>query len=128
MTNKTLLVIHAVIYEVFAILLFFFPDLMWPLYGVEINDQYAQFLSQHNSIFLGGLGIMCWLLRDLKQGSDIACRVLLGLLGTNGIGVVITLYACFKGIFFGFGWTDPAFFALLTILCFVQIKKTAHKH
>ena len=37
MTNKTLLVIHAVIYEVFAILLFFFPDLMWPLYGVEIK-------------------------------------------------------------------------------------------
>ena len=121
MTNRTFLSAHGVIYMFFALALFFIPTVLWPNYGLQLNDQYAVFLSQHNSIFLGGIGIISFLFRDAGEGSDAARKVLTGLLWTNVLGVVITLYACLTGIFTGFGWSDPIFFALLAVLCVVQL-------
>ena len=78
------LIIHSAIYAVFAIVLFFIPDLLWPFYGVEVNDQYARFLSQHNSIFLGGVAIIAFLCRNAATRELIT-----GLLFTNILGVVV---------------------------------------
>ena len=122
MTNKTFLTAHGTIYVFFALALFFAPTLLWPNYGLELNDRYAVFLSQHNTIFLGGIGIISLLFRDVAEG-DIARRILTGLMWTNILGVIITLYAAFTGIFTGFGWSDPIFFALLAVLSFAQIRK-----
>ncbi|MCG7585930.1 hypothetical protein [Photobacterium sp. OFAV2-7] len=122
MNSKTFLTVHAAIYGVFALALFFVPALMWPMYGVELNDQYALFLSQHNSIFLGGIAAISFLLREIEQGL-MAKKLFKGLLVTNLLGVVITLYACFTGVFVGFGWSDPVFFALLSFLNYAQYKK-----
>ena len=118
-----LITIHSVIYAIFALALLLAPQMMWPIYGVEINDQYAKFLSQHNSIFLGGIAILCWLLRDTLGSIPVAHKVLLGLFWTNALGVAITLYACLTGVFSGFGWSDPAFFGLLCVICIFQISK-----
>ena len=123
MSNKTFLTIHSVIYASFAIALFFLPSLLWPLYGVQLNDQYAHFLSQHNSIFLGSIAIIGFLFRDIETQSIASKKLLTGLMWTNILGFVITLYACINGIFIGFGWSDPIFFALLSVLCFLQMKK-----
>ncbi|MGX9352733.1 hypothetical protein ACS3QZ_16170 [Shimia sp. W99] len=119
MTPRTFLTLHGAIYAVFAVALFVVPGLLWPNYGVELNDRYAVFLSQHNSIFLGGIAIISILLRDT---TDIAIqrKILTGLMWTNTLGVAITLYAALTGIFTGFGWSDPAFFALLAVLSFLQ--------
>ena len=122
MNNKTFLTVHGVIYSVFALALFFGPHIMWPMYGVELNDQYAVFLSQHTSIFLGGIAVISLLLRDIDSGF-IAKKLLLALFITNVLGVVITLYAGIIEIFVGFGWSDPAFFILLSILSYLQFKK-----
>ena len=116
MKIKHLLVIHGVIYAFFAIALFFVPDALWPLYGVQVNDQYARFLSQHNSIFLGGVAIIAFFCRNIERP-----EVVKGLLWTNVLGVVVTLYAGVNGVFVGFGWSDPAFFALMAGLCLWQI-------
>ncbi len=121
MTNKTFLTAHGVIYVFFALALFFIPGILWPNYGLQLNDQYAVFLSQHNSIFLGGIGITSYLFRDAPQGSETARSILKGLMWTNVLGAVITLYACFTGIFTGFGWSDPIFFTLLAVLSFFQL-------
>lgn len=123
MTNRTFLSAHGVIYMFFALALFFIPTVLWPNYGLQLNDQYAVFLSQHNSIFLGGIGIISFLFRDADHGGDAARKVLTGLLCTNVLGVIITLYACFTGVFTGFGWSDPIFFALLAVLSMVQLRK-----
>ena len=123
MNNRTFLTVHGGIYVVFALVLFFIPSLVWPIYGVELNDQYAYFLSQHTSIFLGGLGAISLLLRDIGQ-SKTAKRLFLGLFITNSLGVLITLYAGAIGIFTGFGWSDPVFFTLLSVLSYGQFKKT----
>ena len=119
MTPRTFLTLHGAIYAVFAVALFVVPGLLWPNYGVELNDRYAVFLSQHNSIFLGGIAIISILLRDT---TDIATqhKILTGLMWTNTLGVAITLYAALTGIFTGFGWSDPAFFALLAVLSLLQ--------
>ncbi len=122
MNSRTFLTIHGGIYVVFALALFFIPSLVWPMYGVELNDQYAYFLSQHTSIFLGGLGTISLLLKDIEQG-ETAKRLFLGLLITNSLGVVITLYAGVIGVFIGFGWSDPAFFTVLSVLSYFQFKK-----
>ncbi|WP_299015241.1 hypothetical protein [uncultured Photobacterium sp.] len=122
MQNRTFLVVHGAIYSVFAVALFFIPSLMWPMYGVQVNDQYAYFLSQHNSIFLGGIAALNFLFRNIER-SELSAKLFQGLMITNILGLIITLYACFKGIFVGFGWSDPAFFALLTALSFIQLKK-----
>ena len=122
MTNRTFLTVHGVIYTVFAFALFFVPTMMWPMYGVQINDQYALFLSQHTSIFLGGIAAVSLMLRDVESGNT-AKQLFKALLVTNVLGVAITTYAGITGVFVGFGWSDPAFFLLLSVLTFLQLKK-----
>lgn len=122
MTNRTFLTVHGVIYTVFAFALFFVPTMMWPMYGVQINDQYALFLSQHTSIFLGGIAAVSLMLRDVEP-SNTAKQLFKALLATNLLGVLITTYAGITGVFVGFGWSDPAFFLLLSALTFIQWKK-----
>ncbi len=122
MTNRTFLTVHGVIYTVFAFALFFVPTMMWPMYGVQINDQYALFLSQHTSIFLGGIAAVSLMLRDVES-SNTAKQLFKALLVSNLLGVVITTYAGITGVFVGFGWSDPAFFLLLSALTFIQWKK-----
>ncbi|OBY25010.1 hypothetical protein [Leisingera sp. JC1] len=123
MSNRTFLTAHSVIYAFFALALFFAPGLLWPNYGVELNDRYAWFLSQHNSIFLGGIAVISFLFRDAPSGSGEGRKILTGLMWTNLLGLVVTFYAGATGIFTGFGWSDPAFFALLSLLCFLQLRK-----
>jgi len=122
MNNKTFLTLHGGIYVAFALALFFIPHQMWPIYGVEINDQYAYFLSQHTSIFLGGIAAVCLFLRHIEHAETIR-QLLKALIVTNLLGVIITGYAGVVGIFVGFGWSDPAFFVLLTILSYLQFDK-----
>lgn len=122
MNNKTFLTIHGTIYTLFALALFFVPSLMWSMYGVEINDQYAYFLSQHTSIFLGGVAAVSWLMREIESGLAMT-QLLKALLIGNLLGVIITAYAGVTGIFVGFGWSDPAFFALLSVMNWRQLKK-----
>lgn len=122
MTNKVFLSVHGIIYFIFAFALFLIPDAIWPMYGVQINDQYAYFLSQHTSIFLGGIALISWLLREIETGL-VAKKLFLALLLTNLLGAVITIYAGITGVFVGFGWTDPAFFTLLSIVSYRQYSK-----
>ncbi|EGA65616.1 hypothetical protein [Vibrio brasiliensis] len=120
MNNRIFFTIHGAIYTVFALALFFVPTIMWPMYGVEINDQYAYFLSQHTSIFLGGVAAVSLFLRNVEHAETMK-QLLKALLVTNILGVAITGYAGLTGIFVGFGWSDPAFFALLSLLSFRQL-------
>ena len=120
MTNRLFLTLHGSIYTVFAFALFFLPTMMWPMYGVEINDKYAYFLSQHTSIFLGGVAAVSLFLRTIEHRETMQ-QLLKALLVTNLLGVVITGYAGFTGIFVDFGWSDPAFFALLSLLSYWQL-------
>ena len=83
MTNRTFLTVHGVVYTVFAFALFFVPTIMWPMYGVQINDQYALFLSQHTSIFLGGIAAVSLMLRNVESGHT-AKQLFKALLITNG--------------------------------------------
>ncbi|WP_025819794.1 hypothetical protein [Shewanella marina] len=122
MTNKNFLTLHAAIYLVFALALFFIPNIFWPIYGVEINDKYAYFLSQHTSIFLGGIAAISYMLKDIEQGA-IAKKLLTALLIANVLGTIITVYAGLTGIFVGFGWSDPAFFTFLSVLTYLQLRK-----
>ena len=122
MNNKTFLSLHSVIYFIFALALFFLPMLVWPMYGLEINDKYAYFLSQHTSIFLGGLGAVSLFLRNIKDAEAIR-QLIKALITTNLLGVIITSYAGITGIFVGFGWSDPVFFAALTVLGYLQLNK-----
>ena len=122
MTNKTFLSVHGIIYFIFAFALFLIPAVVWPMYGVQLNDQYAYFLSQHTSIFLGGIALISWLLREVETG-EVAKKLFLALFLTNILGVTITLYAAMTGVFVGFGWSDPVFFTLLSIASYHQYSK-----
>lgn len=122
MNNRAFLTLHGSIYFVFALVLFFLPTQVWPMYGVEINDKYAYFLSQHTSIFLGGLGAVSLLFRNINDGEAVK-QILKALIITNLLGIIITSYAGITGIFVGFGWSDPAFFTVLTVLSYWQLRK-----
>ncbi|WP_440877205.1 hypothetical protein [Thalassotalea sp. PLHSN55] len=122
MSNQTFFTVHGTIYLVFALALFFLPTQIWPIYGLEINDKYANFLSQHTSIFLGGLAAVSLFLRKISDEEAVE-QLLKALIVTNLLGVVITAYAGIVGIFVGFGWSDPAFFLILTIVSSWQLKR-----
>jgi len=121
-SNPYFLLIHSSIYAIFGIGLFFCPTLLWPNYGVQLNDQYAVFLSQHNSIFLGGIAIIGFLFRDIENKSIFAQKLFKGLLWTNVLGLIITLFACVNHVFTGFGWSDPIFFLILSVLNYLKLK------
>ncbi|WIG82977.1 hypothetical protein KFZ68_19335 [Photobacterium damselae] len=121
MTHRTFLRIHGFIYALFALALFFIPTILWPLYGVQINDKYALFLSQHTSIFLGGIAAICLLLQNITEEGTTK-QLLKALLVTNVLGLVITTYGSLMGILVAFGWSDPVFFLLLSVLAFRQLK------
>lgn len=121
MTNKTFLTFHGCIYLIFSLALFFIPTIIWPIYGVEINDKYAYFLSQHTTIFLGGIAAISLLLKDIEAGIT-AKKLFIALLILNILGALITVYAGVTGIFVGFGWSDPAFFIILSIFTYLQLK------
>ncbi len=122
MHSRLFLTIHGVIYSLFTIALFVIPSIMWPVYGVQINDQYALFLSQHTSIFLGGIAAVSFMMRGV---SDLYAQFQLikALLITNLLGVVITTYAGITGIFVGLGWSDPLFFLVLSVITYIQLKR-----
>jgi len=120
MNYKTFLSLHCAIYSVFALVLFFLPTLVWPMYGLEINDKYAYFLSKHTSIFLGGLAAASLFFRNIKDIEAIR-QLIKALIATNLLGVIITSYAGITGVFIGFGWSDPVFFAVLTVLGYLQL-------
>lgn len=122
MTNKTFLTFHGCIYLIFSLALFFIPTIIWPIYGVEINDKYAYFLSRHTTIFLGGIAAISLLLKDIEAGIT-AKKLFIALLILNILGALITVYAGVTGIFVGFGWSDPAFFIILSIFTYLQFKK-----
>jgi len=124
--NRTFLIVHSSIYAIFAIVLFFLPQIMWPAYGLHLNDKYAIFLSQHNSIFLGGIAILGFLFRDVENGSKTAHKLFTGLMLTNILGVIVTFYAAITEIFVGFGWSDPAFFMLLAVMSYVKLKNNKY--
>ncbi|MBL1320656.1 MAG: hypothetical protein COA63_006295 [Methylophaga sp.] len=126
MSNKLFFNIHSIIYAAFALALFFIPDYLWPIYGLEVNDQYARFLSQHNSIFLGGIAGIIYFFRNIETKTESAQNLLKGLVFTNILGFIITLYACINGIFVGFGWSDPVFFGGLAGLSLWQLKKRSN--
>lgn len=119
--NRTFLIVHSSIYAIFAIALLFLPQVMWPVYGLHLNDKYAIFLSQHNSIFLGGIAILGFLFRDVEEGSKTAHKLFTSLMLTNILGVIITLYAALTEIFVGFGWSDPAFFLLMAVMSYIKL-------
>ena len=73
MSNQTFFTVHGTIYLVFALALFFLPTQIWPMYGLEINDKYANFLSQHTSIFLGGLAAVSLFLRKVSDKEAVFC-------------------------------------------------------
>lgn len=120
---KIFLTIHSSIYLIFALILFLIPYEIWPVYGMEINDQYAKFLSQHNSIFLGGIAFIGFFLRNIKLDNVISIQIIKGLMATNLLGFIITFYACINGYFSGLGWSDPIFFLVLVFASFIQMKK-----
>ena len=122
MNNKQFFTLHGAIYSTFAFALFFIPTLMWPMYGLQINDQYAYFLSQHTSIFLGGIAAVSLFLREIEAGWA-ATQLLKAFLVTNLLGAIITTYAGVTGIFVGFGWSDPAFFVGLSAVTYAQLRK-----
>lgn len=126
MNNRLFFTLHSGIYTLFAIALFVVPSQMWPMYGLEINDQYAYFLSQHTSIFLGGIAAVSGLLRNIEHQQTVE-QLLKAFVITNLLGFIITGYAAIVGIFSGLGWSDPAFFALLTGLSGYQLKVQSSK-
>lgn len=79
-------------------------------------------LEYYTSIFLGGIAAISFMLRDIETVL-IAKKLFTALMMNNLLGVVITIYAGITGIFVGFGWSDPAFFTLLSIFSYLQMKK-----
>ncbi len=92
------------------------------MYGVQINDQYALFLSQHTSIFLGGIAAVSLMLRDVGSGNT-AKQLFKALLVTNVLGVAITTYAGITGVFVGFGWSDPTLLFAIEYAHFSSIEE-----
>ncbi|WP_034246258.1 hypothetical protein [Aquimarina atlantica] len=122
MNTKIFLTIHGLIYTLFGVGMFLFPNIFWETYGAKLKDKYTFFLVQHTTIFLGGSTIVISFYGDFKENSEKAKKILYDLLFTSIIGDIITSLAIFKSIFYDFSWIDLIFFLGICILTLIKLK------
>lgn len=122
MTTRTFLIIHSIIYTLFAVGLFATPALMLRMFGVEHDDPFIIFLVQDNSVFLAGIAVLGFLFRDVKECSSEARKIILVFLIMAILGFALTFYTLLNGGLSGpLGWTDACSFAVLIILASLQM-------
>ena len=113
MTLRNLFVLNAVVALAFAAGFLVIPGTLWTLYGLT-PDAEVNLVGQYFAVELVAVGLVSWLVRNVV---DVAVLrgITLGLLISDTIGLVLSLYAIFSGLFGAFGWSAVVvylFFAL----------------
>jgi hypothetical protein len=114
MSLKIFLSVKTLISLVFGLGTMFIPELLLPLYDVNLSSQ-GYFFARLLGATLVGLGSICWFTREEDSGR-FRESIILSLFVTDTLGFIVTLMAQLQGLVNILGWSNVAIWGVLAVL------------
>jgi hypothetical protein len=112
MRVATFLTIKAIVSLLFGVALALIPATLMDWYGVTL-DESGTFMAQTVGACLIGIGLICWLGREVSD--DGRRSITLALFIGDSVGFIVTLLAQLAGLMSGLGWVNVAIWLLLAL-------------
>jgi hypothetical protein len=112
MKLSSFLVIKAIVCAIFGIGFVFLPRALMSIYGATL-DTTGVFMSQLFGAVFIGIGLICWLYKNMD--SNILKGITYALCITDSIGFIIALFNQLSGNFNAFGWINVALWFLFAL-------------
>lgn len=103
MKFQTLMVLKAVVCLVFGLAILLMPELLYSIYGLQLNPSGTYPAREYGAAMMGVL-MITWFARNARE-SDALRAIILGLCVYNAIGFVVTLVAVISGLMNLLGWS-----------------------
>ncbi len=101
----------AVVEVIFGIGFVLMPATLAPLFGMDLNAAGIVMAQLFGVVFIFG-SIVLWMARN-EPANDTAMRaIILGVVVSNAIGFLVTLFATLGGVWNALGWLPTALFAI----------------
>jgi hypothetical protein len=113
MNLKTFLSFKALVSLVFGFISLCIPTIIFPYYGVNLDEQGVVF-SQWFGAMTIGIGFICWFARA-ESRTALRQNILLSLFICDTIGFVVALVGQIKGMANMLGWSNVIIWLILAI-------------
>ncbi len=113
MKLKTLLVFNAIVALVYGVGFVLVPATVLTLYGATVSPS-ANLVGQLFGVTLIGIGLICWLARNVTDPGAQRAIVLAQLIATV-IGVIVAVMGTISGVMNAVGWSAVVIYLLLAL-------------
>jgi len=113
MNLKTLLVFNAIVALVYGVGFVLVPATVLTLYGATVSPS-ANLVGQLFGVTLIGIGLICWLARNVTDPGAQRAIVLAQLIATV-IGVIVAVMGTISGVMNAVGWSAVVIYLLLAL-------------
>ena len=113
MKLKTLLVFNAIVALVYGVGFVLVPATVLTLYGATVSPS-ANLVGQFFGVTLIGIGLICWLARNVTDPGAQRAIVLAQLIATV-IGVIVAVMGTISGVMNAVGWSAVVIYLLLAL-------------
>jgi hypothetical protein len=113
MKLKTLLVFNTIVALVFGIPFVLVPATMCGLFGIASSPG-TNLAGQFFGVTLIGVGLICWLARDVAD-AGAKKAIILAQLVSAAIGFIVALMGTISGVMNVTGWLSVVIYLLLTL-------------
>jgi hypothetical protein len=113
MKLKTLLVFNAIVALVYGVGFVLVPAIVLTLYGATVSPS-ANLVGQLFGVTLTGIGLICWLARNVTDPGAQRAIVLAQLIATV-IGAIVAVMGTISGVMNAVGWSAVVIYLLLAL-------------
>jgi hypothetical protein len=113
MRPNTVFLAGGVLGLVFGLSFLLFPSAVLPLYGVPV-DPSTVLMSRFFGVALFHLGIVLYLMRDVRESGSQRALAVAGVAGSVG-GLAVAIMGVLGGIVNAMGWSTVAIYAILLL-------------
>lgn len=113
MKLKTLLVFNAIVALAYGVGFVLAPATMLTLYGATVSPS-ANLVGQLFGVTLIGIGLICWLARNVADPGAQRAIVLAQLIATV-IGAIVAVMGTISGVMNAVGWSAVVIYLLLAL-------------
>lgn len=113
MKLKTLLVFNAIVALVYGVGFVLVPATVLTLYGATVSPS-ANLVGQLFGVTLIGVGLICWLARNVTDPGSQRAIVLAQLIATV-IGAIVAVMGTISGVANAVGWSAVVIYLLLAL-------------
>ncbi len=113
MRPNTVFLAGGVLGLVFGLGFLLFPTAVLPLYGVPV-DPSTVLMSRFFGVALFHLGIVLYLMRDVRESASQRALAVAGVAGSAG-GLAVAIMGVLGGVVNAMGWSTVAIYAILLL-------------